>query len=247
MQDGELRRGSGLRIGGRFVLTADHCVNGTDHQVIVNGQTYPAAVHVQSGTRDIDLAVLSVPDLSPLESLECAQVDRSVVKDLQRCRALGFPIWKIDSRLAQVYGEVPTAEGLDPNATLGARSPLSLKITNQQIRETPKSQWLGMSGAVVVTPEDLILGVVRSHSPAEGVGSLTFTGLDAITDLPIDKADLFLSALHIWDIGHLRKLPVQVDRTAARLERIRQLIDSGAIYQETAIRLQAKVVELEWI
>ena len=43
------RRGSGLRVGGTYVLTADHCANGTDHTVVVNGRDYPATVALRGG------------------------------------------------------------------------------------------------------------------------------------------------------------------------------------------------------
>jgi len=37
-RNGEPRRGSGLRVGGRYVLTADHCADGEDHRIVVGGQ-----------------------------------------------------------------------------------------------------------------------------------------------------------------------------------------------------------------
>ena len=82
--------------------------------------------------------------------------------------------------------------------------PMSLKITNPDIRDRrfPEgdldqagSPWAGMSGAVVVTADDLVVGVMRGHSPAEGAGSLTATRLEAIASLPKDVARLFLGAL----------------------------------------------------
>jgi hypothetical protein len=64
-RDGQPRRGSGLRIGGRFVLTADHCANGTDHRVVVGGQEFPvpATVHARSESAEVDVAVLLAPAL----------------------------------------------------------------------------------------------------------------------------------------------------------------------------------------
>src|SRR5690349_2126866 len=93
-RNGMPRRGSGLRVGGRFVLTADHCANGTDHEVIVGGQAFPATVHVRSETSDADLAVLVAPGLPPLEPLSCALVARNVAGYLNQCVALGYPVWK---------------------------------------------------------------------------------------------------------------------------------------------------------
>ena len=206
-RDGQRRRGSGLRVGGRFVLTADHCAAGTGHVIVVGGAKYPAVVHVRSGSPGIDLAVLVAPKLPEVEPLGCAVLDREVPQVVRGCRALGFPVWKDGAggpRLAQVGGDAPTAEGVDPQADPGVVPPMSLKITGPDI-EVPRvlagdldqagSRWAGMSGAVVVTADDQVVGVVRGHSPAEGVGSLTATRLEAIAGLPGHVAERFLAAL----------------------------------------------------
>ena len=128
---------------------------------------------------------------------------------MEGCRALGFPVWKdgaVGPRLAQVPGKIPTAEGVDPRADPGVVPPMSLKITNPDIGDRrilkgdldqAGSPWAGMSGAVVVTADDLLVGVVRGHSLAEGARSLTATRLEAIAGLPEDVAQLFLTALHM--------------------------------------------------
>jgi hypothetical protein len=77
-RDGESRVRSGLRIGGRLVLTADHCVRGSDHRVTcIDGTECPARVLARSGQEDIDLAVLEVPRAEPLVELGFARVDRT--------------------------------------------------------------------------------------------------------------------------------------------------------------------------
>jgi len=209
-RDGEPRHGSGLRVAGSFVLTADHCANGTGHKVLAGGAEYPAAVHARSGDGAVDVAVLVAESLPAVEPLGCAVLDRAVPREARGCQALGFPVWKKSGRvLAQVPGTVPTAEGADPAAGPGVVPPMSLKITNADIRgqqkvpegdlDQPGSPWAGMSGAVVVTAEDLVVGVIRGHSPAEGAGSLTATRLEAITGLPEQVARLFLDALQAPD------------------------------------------------
>ena len=142
-------------------------------------------------------------------AVRCAVVDREVSSEVQGCGALGFPVWKDGTggpRLAQVPGHIPTAEGMDPHAKPGVVPPMSLKITNSDIRgrrvlegdlDQAESPWAGMSGAVVVTGDDRVVGVVRGHSPAEGAGSLTATRLEAIAGLPEDAARLFLTALQM--------------------------------------------------
>jgi hypothetical protein len=124
-------------------------------------------------------------------------VDRSIPARLE-CQALGFPWWKAGARRAQVDGYIPTAEGGGDDDAV-----LTLRITDQQIRayrvvegdqDIAGSPWMGMSGAGVVAGER-ILGVVRSHAPAEGVGSLALTPVSAIDQLPSALADRFWDAL----------------------------------------------------
>jgi hypothetical protein len=208
-RDGETRRGSGLQVADQFVLTADHCAAGTSHTLVVAGIEHPATVFVRSGNADADVAVLFAPSLPAVEPLACAVLDRTVPREVEGCRALGFPVWKdaaVGPRLAQVPGKIPTAEGVDPRADPGVVPPMSLKITNPDIGDRrilkgdldqAGSPWAGMSGAVVVTADDLLVGVVRGHSLAEGARSLTATRLEAIAGLPEDVAQLFLTALHM--------------------------------------------------
>ena len=110
-RDGQPRHGSGLRVAGRFVLTADHCANGTGHVVVTGGREYDAHVFVR-GSADVDVAVLEAPLLPVVEPVGCAVLDRGVLREVPGCWALGFPVWKDLGRvLAQVPGNVPTAEG----------------------------------------------------------------------------------------------------------------------------------------
>ena len=99
-------------------------------------------------------------------------------------------------------GDLPTAEGIDPSGRTIAL--LSFKITDPEARARPvepgeldRSIWAGMSGAGVVTAEDLLVGVIRSHAPAEGGRSLTVTPLGAISTLHRALADRFWAALGV--------------------------------------------------
>jgi tetratricopeptide (TPR) repeat protein len=215
-RDGQTRRGSGLHIGGRYVLTADHCADGAGHVIVTNGGEHPATVYVRSGARDVDLAVLECPGLAEAEPLGCAVLGWDVPRTVRACRALGFPVWKRGPLLAQVDADIPAAEGVDPHAPPDCTPPMSVKITNQHIRgyripqgdlDQPGSPWAGMSGAVVVTAGDLLVGVIRGHSPAEGTESLTATRLAAITTLPEAIRAQFLAALQAPDPRHWPRLP----------------------------------------
>jgi tetratricopeptide (TPR) repeat protein len=223
-RDGKSRRGSGLRVGGRLVLTADHCTNGTNHRLVVGGHEYPATVHIRSNDETVDVAILIADNLPELEYLRCALVNRGVDHDLDECRALGFPSWKMnplatkDSAtpvLARTRGTVPTAEGIDPHGKTVEL--LSFKITDPEAQgrtvpkgelDQPASLWAGMSGSGLVTPDDLLVGVIRSHTLAEGGRSLTVTPLDAISTLPAELAGRFWAALGVTDPAALPRLPL---------------------------------------
>jgi len=136
LREGKPRRGSGLRVADRYVLTADHCADGTEHVVVTGGEEYPATVFARSGNADVDVAVLVVPSLPAVEPLGCAVLDRTVPWEVRDCRALGFPVWKDSAQgplLAQVRGDIPTSEGVDPQAKPVAATPMSLKVTGSAI------------------------------------------------------------------------------------------------------------------
>jgi hypothetical protein len=213
-RDGKPRRGSGLRVGGRFILTADHCANGVDHTLLVKGREYPATVHVRSNSDAVDVAVLVVddlPGLDPVAPLRCALVNREVTAHLEDCQALGFPSWRTDPQtgggenhvLAQTRGDLPTAQGRDTTPAL-----LTFHITDPEAQgrtvpkgnlDQPTSMWAGMSGAGIITSDDLLLGVIRSHTLTEGGRSLTVTPLEAINTLPSNTARAIWTALGVPD------------------------------------------------
>jgi tetratricopeptide (TPR) repeat protein len=219
-RDDGWRRGSGLRIGGTLVLTAGHCARGGDHSVVVGGEEYPAVLAWSSGRADVDIAVLDVPGLGVLEPLSCARVNTGVAARVPDCVALGFPTWNDrdgGKRRAQVDGYVATGEGADPQAPVGTAQVLTFKITTPAIGDRPVdagdldregTPWGGMSGAVIVTGDDQIVGVVRGHAPAAGAGSLTFTPLAAIDVFPGEQAARFWGHLGVVDPHALPVLPL---------------------------------------
>jgi TPR repeat protein len=238
----EARRGSGLRVGRRFVLTADHCADGSDHRVVLGGQELPATVVVRTHVSAVDLAILEAPDLLEVDPLKCALVDRTVAALVRDCQALGFPRWKDaeghSPQLAQADGNVPTAEGYRPDAAPDAPSFMSFKITTPLIQDVPVlageldqpgSQWAGMSGAVVTSGDGLILGVIRSHAPAEGVGSLTVTPLEALSELPTETAATFWAALAVADPRSLPSVPPTPGAITEPLAGLVEVLDEGQL------------------
>lgn len=225
--------GSGLRVNGQFVLTADHCAEGSQHRVVCNGGEHDATVGVRSHTRDVDLALLKVSSAPEVEPLGCALVNRNVAAWVDGCQALGFPRWKRSNGrvLAQVRGFVPTAEGRRADSQDGVGW-LALKVTDPAIEQAPPipegsleatgSPWAGMSGAAVVTiTDELVIGVVRSHNPTEGGGSLAVTPLAAIDRLGPEARTKMWSALGVNDPRVLPILPKTGHAdTGTRAERI---------------------------
>lgn len=219
--DGQRWRGSGLRIGGNRILTADHCARGQHHTISVEGNQYPAEVLARTETRDVDVAILAADKLSSLTPMRLALVSRDHSWMLTDCQALGFPRWKDSGEprrrplLAAAPGFIPVAEGIDPRASRDAPAMLTLKVTGPEIGswplpqgpiDHPSSQWAGMSGAVVVTAADEIIGVVRSHNLTEGAGSLTVVPLQAIDSLQPRVAEQLWRHLGVTDAGSLRCL-----------------------------------------
>jgi hypothetical protein len=207
-REGAPRRGSGLRIGKKFVLTADHCADGTDHTVIVAGEQHRATVKVRSNTSAVDLAVLDASGLPDLEPMRCADINRDQAAIVTGCTALGFPIWKGSADrplLAQASGYVPTAEDADPSGRGVQR--LSFKIDDPEAKlvplprgglDAPGSVWAGMSGSALLV-DNCLVGVIRSHTASEGERSLTATPLSAIGSLGPELAGQFWAALSLPD------------------------------------------------
>jgi hypothetical protein len=263
-RDNQPRRGSGLRIGGRHVLTADHCADGQDHRVEVDGRAYRAEVKVRSHTPQIDVAVLAAEEsLAELPWLEYARIDRMVVGEVTGCVAVGFPWWKTDGVLtAQVTGTIPTSEGIDPGSPPGTVTSLSMKIANQAILDPrsdptePDSPWRGMSGAVVCK-NSMVLGVVRGHVGVEGTRSLTLTPLEAVEGLASQTATAFWIALGIRSVGDLRPLrpevnqafdPVSIvlEQQRWRLNNVSDLYRRGELCHDAFVMLQVDAVKASW-
>lgn len=219
VRNGQSFVGSGLRIGGRLVLTADHCAQGNDHRVTCADTELPARVLARSYDEDVDLAVLEVPQAEPLDEVGFARVDRTRAEQIRRCQTLGFPLWRMarngQRRLAQVDGYIPTAEG-SPVSTDGVRIGwLALKVSGPVIRNEPipsgdltlpRMPWGGISGAAVVT-DGLVVGVVHSHNLLAGGGSLEVTPIEAIDLLAPEQRGPLWAALGVSDPAALPTLP----------------------------------------
>ena len=217
--DGARIVGSGLLIDDRRVLTADHVAKGRQHEVECNGSVRKVVDVLRSGTPEVDLAVLTLNEpFADIPRLKCAQVDRRLIGRVNNCEAVGFPQWRkgVSRASAQVCGYVPTADGLTSEGSglrpgrltlVGDQLPSGVPyIPEGTLSEAAPSEWGGMSGAVVTT-DDLVLGVVRSHNVAGDGRSLTVTPVTAVDQLPDGVRQKFWAALGVAEPGKLPLLP----------------------------------------
>ena len=197
--------GSGFRIDGEYILTADHCAEGAGYRVLVDGRNLSAQVYLRTHRRDIDLAILKIDGGEQIERASFARIRTSHAERLDQCSVLAFPVWKKEGR-AQLDGYVPTGEAavLPGPAAAAEISQLAFKCTTplpvsatrlSELRgRTYPSQWGGASGGVIVHDRHVI-GVLSNHVPPEGDGSLAFTPMTAIDGLSPDVRDRFLTVL----------------------------------------------------
>jgi tetratricopeptide (TPR) repeat protein len=202
--------GSGYRVGGALALTAAHNLGDGDLWVRAGGEhEWPAAVVRRADPAGVDLALLRIAD-PPFAAPPCryGEVDRSGPALVRNCRAVGFPRFKERDEPGrgrpwraseQVDGEIPTGGNL-------GRQLLTLRVTSAP-RGAPaidqRSEWEGMSGAVVAS-DGLILGVITEHHLPEGASTLGVVPITAIDELP--------DAARWWELlgvdrGSLERLP----------------------------------------
>jgi Trypsin len=212
--------GSGFLVSDRAVLTADHVATGTGHRVVYEGREFPVDESVRSGTKDVDLAVLSLRDsVSALDPMPFALVDRGRGGKLTECWAVGYPKRSKDSKgrvSRQVNGFIRPADGVHAS---GRADGAWLTLVGEEASWSDAlpgeissgdsgdigtgNPWGGMSGAAVIK-NNMIIGVVCRHYQDKGSETLTITPLTALKLLPGDRQERFREAL---GLGHLDDLP----------------------------------------
>ena len=225
--------GSGLQVGARNVLTAGHVAGGTGYQVQLAEIWYEVNKVLKSDDPQVDLAILTLKEAAPsVASLRYAAISREHVASVRECVAVGYPWWKRKGATrvtAQVEGTIPTAEGLEVTANRGLQVSLFTLVGNRDpeqpdipvgalTADDPEvgtssviSQWAGMSGAVVVTGGDVVVGVIRSHNLAGGAQSLTVTPITAINGLGEANRKEFWHALGVPEPALIPKIPLAAD------------------------------------
>jgi hypothetical protein len=247
--DGVKSVGSGLVVGDRQVLTADHVAEGADYRVERDGGEIAVTSILRSCNPDIDLAVLTLSEPTGLGWVPCGRVNRRQVDRVTGCAAVGFPRWKKDDDrriAAQVYGSVPTAEGLEPVADAGLRAgyltlvgdriPGAPAIPADGLNEQAGNPWGGMSGAGVYA-DDIVIGVVRSHNLAAGGQSLTVAPVTAVERLPDPLRGRFWAALGVDDPDLLAVLPDPLGGTHATTFNAQVLYSILTAHQDSHFRV----------
>ncbi|MEO3765036.1 trypsin-like peptidase domain-containing protein [Streptomyces sp. B8F3] len=187
------RRGSGYRVGDRYVLIAAHLVAPPVASLRVRfdadrpGEwTTEAVIGLRSEAADLALLELAAPRGTAVSPPRYAAVpDTDVVLPFT---AVGFPRFKLrkddgtarrpdDGSLAQ-YRDTFHASGTI--AALSNRREGTLELAVQPPSDTvepDRSPWQGMSGAAVWS-DDAVIGVIATHHRTDGPGRLAATRVE---------------------------------------------------------------------
>jgi tetratricopeptide (TPR) repeat protein len=225
--------GSGFFVSKGLVLTALHIVDGPGEVLIrIQGkEEHPAEVLLRGDKIKADLAVLKVSDAAvDVPPLRYGEVDRREARIVKECWAVGFPRFKVLKHepskpkppppSAHVWGDIPTGEFLGQQL-------LTLQVSNKSPRPLRKgSEWGGMSGAVVFSGDDIVVGVVIEHRLPEGESALTV--------VPITALDLLLEAeatkwWKLLGVDRQRLVPLPGNKHEQRLQ---ALIAMSSIYEQ---------------
>ena len=202
LRDGREQLGSGYLVGGRLVLTAEHCTRdkvtgeaAARLQVIRASDGAVAEVVGVVPDRRLDVAVLQVAEDAPwdadLPSPVFARVDRSQSGVLDDCAGVGFALFERDPDrrtrdTSEFHGRIYQTDEAESGRLL-MREPLihpgsvtgpEGEALSERGEEGP-SPWGGLSGALMFYRGSAI-GVVVEHHPRQGDSALVAIGFERI-------------------------------------------------------------------
>ena len=216
LANGKRQVGSGYIVADRLVLTAEHCTRDKSSDEpqkppvslkVVRLSDFaesPAAVATfdeqPAASRALDIALLQIENkswpVSPVISV--GRIDRQVLRVLDPCEAVGFPLWQLDPedhtrspvhvrgpiRTLDDYGASPARLVLrDPvlqTVRLSTATPPHEAATPADSKQAGRSAWGGVSGALVFY-RDTAIGVVVEHNPQQGDTSLRIRPLETLS------------------------------------------------------------------
>jgi TPR repeat protein len=213
--------GSGYLVGGRLVLTAEHCTRdkrtGQPPQslrVIRASDGRPAAATVRVASPEVDVAVLDVSDgpwPPDLPAPRFGRVDRARSGELTGCEAIGYPLWQFDPTdqqrsTAELHGTIRKTEDFESSHLL-LRDPLLMTVAAPPITvgvddADRASPWGGLSGALVFH-SGVALGIVVQHHPRQGASAVRLVPIDRIATGRDDKTRAVAVALGLPSVDLL--------------------------------------------